>query len=59
MMIADWLQIKQLEKLLKRKLTEPEIRGMRLIRVRNNGTVSYLRIEQVHMLYLHQHNNCK
>ncbi len=54
--IADVLQIKQLEKLLGRKLTWPEERGLKWVRVSKDHSV---RVAQLSLQWIHNKNNCK
>jgi len=54
--IADVLQIKRLEKQLGRKLTWPEERGLKWIKVSKEHSV---RIAQLSLQWIHNKNNCK
>lgn len=56
-MVKDWIQIKSLEKLLNRKLSQEEIEGIKSIRYWVNGKVETIRISKVHMLWLHNTNS--
>lgn len=56
MIIADWLQIKQIQRKLGRKLTNDEIRGQRWIKLPDGLTA---RIKQIPLQWIHNKNNCQ
>lgn len=59
MLIGDPIQIKLLEKKLKRELTPDEKSGQTPIRIRINKQQQSIRIEQVYILWIHNNNSCK
>jgi hypothetical protein len=59
MLIGDPIQIKIIEKKIKRRLTEEEKCGQRAIRVYLDEQIRMIRIAQVSLYWLHNTNSCK
>lgn len=56
MTVADMIQVKRIERALRRRLTPKEVRGEAWIRLPMYGSV---KITQVSLQWLHNTNSCK